>query len=90
MNTTSKNNKLREFIQMYDAINIMQDNDLLVNLDTYGEELKIELLDKIIKYMETDLCPYLIKMNEEIGKLIANSKGHACNILKEGEDNDNT
>ena len=90
MDVKSKINKCVEFIQMFDALNIMDEYVLFENLDVFTEEVKIELLGKIIKYMKSDLCPYLIKMNEEIGSLIANSKGHACNIWEEGEDNDNS
>lgn len=76
MNTISKHNKLMEFIQLYDSINIMDDVSLLNKVDVLPEEMRSELLDIIIEYLRFDMCPYLLKLNEEIGRIIATGQSN--------------
>lgn len=71
MNIISNYNRLIEFTQLYDAIKVMDDVSLLNKLDVTPEELREELLDLIIEYIRFELCPYLCKLNEEIGRGIA-------------------
>lgn len=76
MSTISKYNKLMEFVQLYDAIKVMDDVSLLDRIEVPPEELKSELLDFIIEYIRYILCPYMCKLNEEVGRIIATGQSN--------------
>ena len=76
MNTISKRNKLLEFVQLYDSIKVMDVLSLLNKVDVLPEEMRSELLDIIIEYLRYDLCPYLRKLNEEVGRIIATGQSN--------------